>query len=151
MAANSFDARASLSVGDRSFEVFRLDALASRVAGFDVGRLPYSLRVLLENLLRNEDGVSVTADDVEALARWDPTTRSEREIAFAPARILMQDFTGVPAVVDLAVMRDAMAAMGGDSVGIEPSVPADLVIDHSISVDYYGVPDAFARNAAVEF
>ncbi|MFL5850798.1 MAG: aconitate hydratase, partial [Solirubrobacteraceae bacterium] len=113
--------------------------------------LPYSLRILLENLLRNEDGTSITAADVEALAGWEPDVRVDREIAFTPARILMQDFTGVPAVVDLAVMRDAMTAMGGDGAQIEPSAPADLVIDHSIQVDYFAVPDAFARNAELEF
>jgi aconitase A len=138
---NSFGARADLRVGDRSFEVFRLDALASR---FDVHRLPYSLKILLENLLRHEDGITVTDADIEALAGWDPDAEPSNEIAFAPARILMQDFTGVPAVVDLAAMRDAMAAMGGDPALVNPLIPAELVIDHSIIADVYGVPDAFA-------
>src|SRR5215218_3595446 len=111
MAGNSFGARAGLDVGDRSLEVFRLDALES--VG-DVGGLPFSLKVLLENLLRNEDGTAVTAEDVEAFARWDPASAEDREIAFSPARVLMQDFTGVPAIVDLAAMRDAMGALGGD-------------------------------------
>jgi aconitate hydratase len=148
MAGNSFGARSSLQVGDRTFEVFRLDALQE---GFDVARLPYSIKILLENVLRHEDGVSVRADDVEALARWDATATPSREIAFAPARILMQDFTGVPAIVDLAAMRDAVADMGGDPDRINPLVPAELVIDHSVVADVYGVPEAFRRNADLEF
>ena len=119
--------------------------------GLDVARLPYSLKVLLENLLRHEDDVTVRADDIEALAGWDPDAEPDREIAFAPARILMQDFTGVPAVVDLAAMRDAMAAMGGDPARVNPLIPAELVIDHSIVADVYGVPDAFVQNAELEF
>jgi len=148
MAGNSFGARAGLDVGDRSFEVFRLDALAS--VG-DIGRLPFSLKVLLENLLRTEDGSAVTAEDVEAFARWDPAAGSDREIAFSPARVLMQDFTGVPAVVDLAAMRDAMAELGGDPARINPLAPAELVIDHSVIADVAGRPDAFVRNAELEF
>ncbi|MCU4184563.1 aconitate hydratase AcnA [Acidiferrimicrobium sp. IK] len=148
MANNSFGARADLTVGDRTYEIHRLDALADR---FDVARLPYSLKVLLENLLRNEDGVSVSASDIEAMASWDPDAEPSQEIAFAPARILMQDFTGVPAVVDLAAMRDAMKAMGGDPAAVNPQIPAELVIDHSIIADVYGVPDAFKQNAELEF
>jgi aconitate hydratase len=148
MSRNTFGARADLTVGDRSYEIFRLDALAGR---FDVARLPYALKVLLENLLRHEDDVTVHAHDIEALAGWDPTAEPSEEIAFAPARILMQDFTGVPAVVDLAAMRDAMAAMGGDPALVNPLIPAELVIDHSIIADVYGVPDAFAQNAELEF
>src|ERR671925_682112 len=148
MAGNSFGARAGLEVGDRSFEVFRLDALGS--VG-DVGGLPFSLKVLLENLLRTEDGSVVTAEDVEAFARWDPAAGSDREIAFSPARVLMQDFTGVPAVVDLAAMRDAMAGLGGDPARINPLAPAELVIDHSVIADVAGRPDAFVRNAELEF
>jgi aconitate hydratase len=148
VAQDSFEAKAKLHVGDRSFEVFRLDALADR---FDVARLPYSLKILLENLLRREDGVNVEAGDVEALAGWDPDAQPSREITFAPARVLMQDFTGVPAVVDLAVMRDAMADMGGDPSKINPHIPVDLVIDHSIIADVVGRPDAFLRNAELEF
>ena len=144
--ANSFGARATLSVGGRDHVIYRLDA-----AGPSAARLPYSLKVLLENLLRNEDGVVVRAEDIEALADWDPDHEPDREIAFTPARILMQDFTGVPAVVDLAAMRDAMAAIGGDPGRINPLVPAELVIDHSIVADVYGVPDAFVRNAELEF
>jgi aconitate hydratase len=148
MAGNSFGARAGLDVGERSFEVFRLDALAS--VG-DVGGLPFSLKVLLENLLRTEDGSVVTAEDVEAFARWDPAAGSDREIAFSPARVLMQDFTGVPAVVDLTAMRDAMAELGGDPARINPLAPAELVIDHSVIADVAGRPDAFVRNAELEF
>jgi aconitate hydratase len=149
MASNdSFGARGDLAVGAESYEIFRLSALADR---FDVARLPYSLKVLLENLLRNEDGVSVTAADIEAMAGWDPTAEPDTEIAFAPARILMQDFTGVPAVVDLAAMRDAMKALGGDPAVVNPQIPAELVIDHSVIADSYGTPESFAHNAELEF
>jgi aconitate hydratase len=148
MSENSFDARAELTVGDRSFEIFRLDALQSR---FDIARLPYSLKVLLENLLRTEGNGTVTAKDVEALATWDAKAEPSKEIGFSPARVLMQDFTGVPAVVDLAAMRDAMAEMGGDAAKINPLVPAELVIDHSVQVDVFGTHDAFRRNAEREF
>ncbi len=142
---DSFGARADFSVGGRSYEIFRLDALE----GSD--RLPYSLKILLENLLRNEDGVSVRAEDVRALAGWDADAEPSQEIAFAPARILMQDFTGVPAVVDLAAMRDAMKQLGGDPGRVNPLIPAELVIDHSIIADNYGSPDAFKKNAELEF
>ncbi|HSO53038.1 MAG TPA: aconitate hydratase [Actinomycetes bacterium] len=148
MAGNSFGAKAGLDVGDRSLEVFRLDALGS--VG-DVGGLPFSLKVLLENLLRNEDGSAVTAEDVEAFARWDPAGTEDREIAFSPARVLMQDFTGVPAIVDLAAMRDAMGTLGGDPTRINPLAPAELVIDHSVVADIAGRPDAFVRNVELEF
>jgi aconitate hydratase len=148
MSRNSFGARSSLRVDDREYEIFRLDALQSR---FDVARLPFSLKVLLENLLRNEDGVGVRAQDVEALATWDAAAEPSKEIAFTPARVLMQDFTGVPAVVDLAAMRDAMADMGGDPAKINPLVPAELVIDHSVQVDVFGTHAAFERNAELEF
>ena len=147
-STDSFGARATLRVGGRDREIFRLDALQAR---FDVARLPYSLKILLENLLRCEDGVSVRAPDVEALASWVASEEPSREIAFTPARVLMQDFTGVPAVVDLAAMRDAMAAMGGDPSSIKPRVPAELVIDHSVQVDVFGTRGAFARNAELEF
>jgi aconitate hydratase len=148
MPANSFDARATLRVGEREYEIYRLDALQSR---FDVARLPFSLKVLLENLLRTEDGVAVRAEDVEALASWVASDEPAVEIAFTPARVLMQDFTGVPAVVDLAAMRDAMAALGGDPERINPLVPAELVIDHSVQVDVFGTRMAFERNAELEF
>jgi aconitate hydratase len=145
---NSFDARGSLKVGDRELEIFRLDALQSK---FDVARLPFSLKVLLENLLRTEGNGSVEAKDIEALATWDANAEPSNEIAFTPARVLMQDFTGVPAVVDLAAMRDAMAELGGDPSKINPLVPAELVIDHSVQVDVFGTRDAFTRNAEREF
>jgi aconitate hydratase len=148
MSANSFDAKAPLRVGDRSYDIFRLDALQAK---YDVARLPFSLKVLLENLLRNEDGESIRAQDIEALARWNAHEESRDEIAFTPARVLMQDFTGVPAIVDLAAMRDAMVEMGGDGTKINPLVPAELVIDHSVQVDVYGSADAFGRNAELEF
>jgi aconitate hydratase len=148
MSSDSFGARSTLDVGDRSYEVFRLDALADR---FDVARLPYSIKVLLENVLRLEDGVSVSVTDVEAIAGWDPAAVPSAEIPFQPARVLMQDFTGVPAVVDLAAMRDAMAAIGGDPEQINPLVDVDLVIDHSVQVDAFGNARAFAVNAEREF
>jgi aconitate hydratase len=147
-AKDSFGARATLEVGGHSYEIYRLDALQ---AEYDVARLPYSLKVLLENLLRNEDGVAVRAEDIENLARWVATDEPSKEIAFTPARVLMQDFTGVPAVVDLAAMRDAMAEMGGDPAKINPLVPVELVIDHSIQVDEFATRFAFKRNAELEF
>src|SRR4051812_34906188 len=148
MSENSFDARGELEVGGRTYEIYRLDALQSR---FDVARLPFSLKILLENVLRNEDGVAVTAEHVEALATWDHAAEPSKEIPFTPARVVMQDFTGVPAVVDLAAMRDAMADMGGDPGRINPLVPAELVIDHSVQVDAFGSRDAFRINAEKEF
>jgi len=148
MSVNSFGSQATLEVGGRSYEIFRIDALQ---ASFDVARLPFSLKILLENLLRNEDGDAIRAADIEALARWDAKAEPSDEIAFTPARVVMQDFTGVPAVVDLAAMRDAMKAMGGDANKINPLVPAELVIDHSVQVDEFGTPTAFQRNAELEF
>jgi aconitate hydratase len=145
---NSFDARGTLKVGDRELEIFRLDALQSK---FDVARLPFSLKILLENLLRTEGNGSVEAKDIEALATWDAKADPSKEIAFTPARVIMQDFTGVPAVVDLAAMRDAMADLGGDPAKINPLVPAELVIDHSVQVDVFGTRDAFVKNAEREF
>src|SRR6059058_3246620 len=145
---NSFDARGTLTVGSRDYEIFRLDALQST---YDVARLPFSLRILLENLLRNEDGEAVRAQDIEALASWDAKAEPSQEIAFTPARVLMQDFTGVPAVVDLAAMREAMRELGGEETRINPLVPAELVIDHSVQVDVFGSPIAFQRNAELEF
>jgi aconitate hydratase len=147
--ANSFGARSKLSVGNREYEMFRLDALEK--AGLSLSRLPYSLRILLENLLRNEDGQSVTADDINFLANWQPKATPDREISFNPARVLLQDFTGVPAVVDLAAMRDAMATMGGDASRINPLQPAELVIDHSVQVDAFGSDAAMMINARIEF
>jgi aconitate hydratase len=141
---DSFGARSQL--GDH--EIFKLDALQQK---YDVARLPYSLKVLLENLLRNEDGEFVTAEQIETIARWDAKAEPESEIAYTPARVLMQDFTGVPAIVDLAAMRDAMADLGGDPSKINPLVPAELIIDHSIQVDVFALRDAFKRNAEFEF
>jgi aconitate hydratase A / 2-methylisocitrate dehydratase len=143
MSSDSFGTRGRLEVGDRSYEVFRLGDLGAQ--------LPYSLKVLLENQLRHEDGVSVTTDDIRALAAWDGRGGDDRELAFAPARILWQDFTGVPAVADLAAMRDALEALGGDPARVDPLIPAELVIDHSVIADVYGTPLAFARNAELEF
>jgi aconitate hydratase len=148
MSQNSFGAQDTLAVGEREYEIFRLDALRAR---FDVARLPFSLKVLLENLLRNEDGDGIRAQDVQALASWDAKAQPSQEIAFTPARVVMQDFTGVPAIVDLAAMRDAMAAMGGDPAKINPLVPAELVIDHSVQVDEFGTRYAFDTNARLEF
>jgi len=148
MSTNSFGARDTLNVSGRELEIFRLDALQAR---FDVARLPFSLKILLENLLRTEGNGSVTAADIEALATWDAKAAPSNEIAFTPARVVMQDFTGVPAVVDLAAMRDAMADLGGDPAKIEPLVPAELVIDHSVQVDVFGTPESFLRNAEREF
>jgi len=145
---DSFGARSTLTVGGAGHEVFRLDALQSR---FDVARLPYTLRILLENLLRREDGETVTATDVEAVATWDASAEPSSEITFAPARVLLQDFTGVPAVVDLAAMRDAMEALGGDPSVIDPLIPAELVIDHSVQVDDFASKLAIQRNAELEF
>jgi aconitate hydratase len=148
MSENSFGAKDTLAVGGRTYEIFRLDALQQR---FDVARLPFSLKVLLENLLRTEGSGSVSAADIEALASWDAKAQPSKEIAFTPARVLMQDFTGVPAVVDLAAMRDAMADMGGDPAAINPLAPAELVIDHSVQVDAFGTRDSFRFNAEREF
>ncbi len=146
---DSFHARQTLSVGGRRYTIYSLERLES--AGLAVQRLPYSLKVLLENLLRHEDGKTVDADDVKALAGWQPKAVEEREISFLPARVLLQDFTGVPCVVDLAAMRDAMKAMGGDPKKINPLFPAELVIDHSVQVDFFGSPDALRKNAEIEF
>ncbi|HWE35672.1 MAG TPA: aconitate hydratase AcnA [Isosphaeraceae bacterium] len=147
--ADSFGARGELRVDDRTFHLYRLGALEQH--GGDLKRLPFSLKVLLENLLRNEDGAAVTRDDVLGLARWDPKAAPSREIAFRPSRVLLQDFTGVPAVVDLAAMRDAMKRMGGDPTRINPLQPVELVIDHSVQVDEAGTPEAFRINADLEF
>jgi aconitate hydratase len=147
-AKDSFGAQATLEVGDREFEIHRLDALQQR---FDVARLPYSLKVLLENSLRLEDGTSVTSDDVEAIASWDAKAEPSVEIPFQPARVLMQDFTGVPAVVDLAAMRDAMEELGGNPSAINPQVDVDLIIDHSVQVDAFGNQRAFDVNAERDY
>jgi aconitate hydratase len=143
VSADSFGARAELDISGRKVEIHRLDALQEK---FDVARLPYSLKVLLENALRLEDGTSVNPDDVEAIATWDAKAEPSIEIPFQPARVLMQDFTGVPAVVDLAAMRDAMEELGGDPSSINPQVDVDLIIDHSVQVDAFGNQKAFAVN-----
>jgi len=143
--SNSFNAKASIDVAGRRFEIFRVNAIGG------TERLPFSMKILLENLLRHEDGVTVTAADIEAVIQWDPAAEPSREIQYRPARVLMQDFTGVPAVVDLAAMRDAMKALGGNPDRINPLQPAELVIDHSVQVDHFGTADAFAKNAALEF
>jgi aconitate hydratase len=148
MSENSFESRSTLEVSGAEYEIHRLDALQSR---FDVARLPYSLKVLLENALRLEDGQSVSAADVEAIATWDAAAEPSAEIPFQPARVLMQDFTGVPAIVDLAAMRDAMDDLGSDAAKINPLVPVDLVIDHSVQVDAFGNAQAFEVNAEREF
>jgi aconitate hydratase len=145
---DSFGARSTLEVGGEAYEIFRLDALQSK---FDVARLPYSLKVLLENLLRNEDGRTVTAETIESVATWAAGDEPSKEIAYAPSRVLMQDFTGVPAIVDLAAMRDAMEELGGDPTAINPLVPVELVIDHSIQVDSFAERLAFQKNAEREF
>jgi aconitate hydratase len=145
MTANSLGSRAALNVAGTQYQIYRLDA----AEGSD--SLPYSLKILLENLLRNEDGANITADHVRALARWDPGKEPDTEIQFTPARVILQDLTGVPAVVDLAAMREAMQALGGDPRKINPLIPAELVIDHSVVADVFGRPDAFTRNVEIEF
>ncbi len=146
--SNSYNARTTLNVGDKTYEIFSLKALEDK---YRVSRLPYSLKILLENLLRAEDGVNVTKKDIEALAQWDAQAEPDKEIAFSPARVLMQDFTGVPAVVDLAAMRDAMKSLGGDPAKINPLAPAELVIDHSVMVDFFAQANAAEKNAEIEF
>ena len=146
---NSFDSRATLASGKQSYTIFRLPALSAK--GFDLSRLPFSLKILLENLLRREDGVNVTAGDICFLANWDAKAEPSREIAYMPARVLMQDFTGVPAVVDLGAMRDAIKTLGGDPERVNPLVPAELVIDHSVQVDEFGTAGAFDANTLLEF
>jgi aconitate hydratase len=145
MTADSFGSRAALEVAGTQYEIYRLDAVKGS------GNLPYSLKILLENLLRNEDGANITADHVRALANWDPGKEPDTEIQFTPARVILQDLTGVPAVVDLAAMREAMQALGGDATKINPLIPAELVIDHSVVADVFGRPDAFTRNVEIEF
>ncbi|MEU2989415.1 aconitate hydratase AcnA [Streptomyces griseoincarnatus] len=145
MSANSFDARSTLQVGDESYEIFRLDKVEGSA------RLPYSLKVLLENLLRTEDGANITADHIRALGGWDSQAQPSQEIQFTPARVIMQDFTGVPCVVDLATMREAVKELGGDPAKINPLAPAELVIDHSVIADKFGTNDAFKQNVDLEY
>ncbi|HET7893373.1 MAG TPA: aconitate hydratase AcnA, partial [Candidatus Sulfotelmatobacter sp.] len=149
MSVNSFNSRSTLKVGNKEYEIFRLDALDKQ--GISTKHLPFSLRILLENLLRTEDGRNVTKEEVRALARWNSKSKPDKEIAFTPSRVLLQDFTGVPCVVDLAAMRDAMQTLGGDPALINPLQPVELVIDHSVQVDEFGTPNAFDMNALLEF
>src|SRR6266702_7315476 len=144
---DSFKARTTLEVGAEKYEILSLSALRSR----NVDRLPYSLKILLENLLRFEDGVNVTKSDIEALLGWDPKALPNHEIAFTPARVIMQDFTGVPCIVDLAAMREAIVRLGGDPQRVNPLAPAELVIDHSVQVDQYGSADSLRQNNEIEF
>ena len=148
-SVDSFGAKGTLDVQGRTYEIFRLNAVTGD--GLDVDSLPFSLKVLLENLLRTEDGANVTAEDIRALAGWDADAEPSQEIQFAPARVLMQDFTGVPCVVDLATMREAMVDLGGDATMINPLAPAELVIDHSVVADVFGSPEAFERNVEIEY
>ncbi|NUK03076.1 aconitate hydratase AcnA [Streptomyces lunaelactis] len=145
VSANSFDARSTLRVGDESYEIFKLDKVEGSA------RLPYSLKVLLENLLRTEDGANITADHIRAIGNWDSQAQPSQEIQFTPARVIMQDFTGVPCVVDLATMREAVKELGGDPAKINPLAPAELVIDHSVIADKFGTSDAFAQNVELEY
>src|SRR6201991_621275 len=146
---DSFGAKGTLEVGDASYEIFRLSAVEGE--GLDVDSLPYSLKVLLENLLRTEDGEDITADDIKAIAGWDADAEPDQEIQFTPSRVIMQDFTGVPCIVDLATMREAMEDLGGDPSRINPLAPAELVIDHSVIADVFGTPEAFERNVEIEY
>src|SRR6201986_3986834 len=146
---NSFNAKATLASGGRSHTIYRLPALETK--GFNLRRLPFSLKILFENLLRREDGVNVTAGDIEFLAKWNAQAEPSREIAYMPARVLMQDFTGVPAVVDLGAMRDAIKTLGGDPARVNPLIPAELVIDHSVQVDEFGTPASYDANSLLEF
>ncbi|HET7304351.1 MAG TPA: aconitase family protein, partial [Segeticoccus sp.] len=142
---NSFDARARLEVGDTSYDIYRLDAVEGSKS------LPYSLKVLLENLVRNENGTTITADQIRALAQWDEKADPSTEIQYTPARVIMQDFTGVPCIVDLATMREAVADLGGNPSSINPQAPTELVIDHSVIADVFGRADAFEKNVDLEY
>lgn len=145
---NTMNAKSILAVGGEEYQIMRLGALEP---DFGVSRLPYSLKIVLENLLRHEDGINIRKEHIEALAQWQPVAQTREEIAFSPSRVILQDFTGVPSLVDLAAMRNAMQALGGNPQLINPLVPADLVIDHSVQIDVYGTPDAYQRNAEIEF
>src|ERR1700712_4155107 len=146
---DSFGAKGTLDVNGKSYEIYRLDAVEGD--GLDVKSLPFSLKVLLENLLRTEDGEDITAEDIKAIAGWDANAEPDQEIQFTPARVVMQDFTGVPCIVDLATMREAMEDLGGDPSKINPLAPAELVIDHSVIADVFGTPEAFERNVEIEY
>src|SRR3954469_6561003 len=146
---DSFGAKGTLDVGGNSYEIYRLDAVTGD--GLDVASLPCSLKVLLENLLRTEAGADITADDIRALAGRDETAQPDKEIQFTPARVIMQDFTGVPGVGDPATMREAMAELGGGATKINPLAPAEMVIDHSVIADVFGTPESFERNVEIEY
>ncbi|MCX6395919.1 MAG: aconitate hydratase AcnA [Propionibacteriales bacterium] len=148
-SVDSFGAKGTLDVNGKAYEIFRLDAVAGD--GVDVASLPFSLKVLLENLLRTEDGANITADDIRFLGAWDADAQPDKEIQFTPARVIMQDFTGVPCIVDLATMREAMAELGGDATKINPLAPAEMVIDHSVMADVFGTPESFERNVEIEY
>ena len=151
-STDSFGAKGALEVGEQSYQIYRLSAVRGDGLPEDaVDSLPFSLKVLLENLLRTEDGADITADDIRALAGWDPEAEPDKEIQFTPSRVIMQDFTGVPCIVDLATMREAMAELGGDATKINPLAPAELVIDHSVIADVFGTPEAFGRNVEIEY
>jgi aconitate hydratase len=141
---DSFGSRAVLDVNGLQYRIYRLDSVLKSA-------LPYSLKILLENLLRTEDGANITSEHIKAIADWDPTAEPDTEIQFSPARVIMQDFTGVPCIVDLATMREAVAALGGDPKKVNPLAPAELVIDHSVVIDVAGSPDAFQRNVEFEY
>ncbi|MDO8756927.1 MAG: aconitase family protein, partial [Elusimicrobiota bacterium] len=146
---DSFKTRKSLAAGSRKYDYFSLSALSAH--GFDLAKMPLSMKIFLENLLRHEDGMVVKKADIEAVAKTVGVKPAEREVFFMPARVVMQDFTGVPAVVDLAAMRDALKKLGGDAARINPFQPVDLVVDHSVQVDYFGTAEAFDMNSALEF
>ena len=146
--ADSFATRAHLDLNGKTYTYYSLPKLAQR---FDLAKLPYSMKILLENLLRHEDGVTVLPEHIEAVAKWDPLKEPDTEIAFMPARVVLQDFTGVPCVVDLAAMRDAVTRLGGNPAQINPLIPSELVIDHSVQVDVFGRPDALDLNGKIEF
>ncbi|MTA84426.1 MAG: aconitate hydratase, partial [Actinobacteria bacterium] len=142
---DSFNAKTSLEVSGKSYQIFDITKLPGQES------LPFSLKILLENLLRTEDGANITADQIRALSQWDPTASVETEIQFTPARVIMQDFTGVPCVVDLATMREAITDLGGDPTRVNPLAPAELVIDHSVIADVFGSKDAFEKNTDIEY
>ncbi len=145
MSTNSFNSKSTLNVSGKTYEIFDI----SKIEG--AGSLPFSLKILLENLLRTEDGANITAAHIKALAQWDPSTEPDTEIQFTPARVVMQDFTGVPCIVDLATMREAIVALGGDPAKVNPLAPAELVIDHSVIADVFGTKDAFEKNTDIEY
>src|ERR1700712_3607975 len=148
-STDSFGAKGTLDVDGKSYEIYRLSSVEGD--GLDVASLPFSLKVLLENLLRTEDGQDITEDSIRQIAAWDPEAEPDKEIQFTPARVIMQDFTGVPCIVDLATMREAMADLGGDATKINPLAPAEMVIDYSVMADVFGTPEAFERNVEIEY